>query len=107
MLVNYVHGIIFSNKHGPLGGGYNVKSLAELRHEIDTINTGLLNLLNRRAETVLQIYQIRKKLGVHLFVPERESEMLKSITETNQGPFSDFTIKSLFKEIFRASLNLM
>jgi len=107
LLVNYVHGIIFSNKHGPLGGGYNVKSLAELRHEIDTINTGLLNLLNRRAETVLQIYQIRKKLGVHLFVPERESEMLKSITETNQGPFSDFTIKSLFKEIFRASLNLM
>ncbi len=84
-----------------------MKTLRELRHEINAINQDLLTTLSRRAEVVLKIYQIRRKMGVNLFVPERESEMLQEITALNRGPFPDSTIKSLFKEIFRASLNLM
>src|SRR5699024_1168434 len=38
--------------------------------------------------------------------PERERHMLNLISENNQGPFEDSTVQHLFKQIFKASLDL-
>ncbi|MFP4322628.1 MAG: chorismate mutase, partial [Anaerolineales bacterium] len=78
----------------------------ELRQEIDDINLQILSLLNRRATIASEIGQVQQQLGTRFYDPEREAEMLQALEHANQGPFSNDTIKALFKEIFRATLSL-
>ena len=78
----------------------------ELRAEIDVINQQLLDLLSRRAQIVSEIGKIHTSLGIAHYDPQREANMLQSLEQRNKGPFSNETIKALFREIFRASLAL-
>jgi 3-deoxy-7-phosphoheptulonate synthase/chorismate mutase len=80
--------------------------LARIRKEVDRINLKLLELLNKRAELVLQISEIKKQQGVKRYDPEREKQMLDLIVANNKGPFDDETVRHLFKQIFSACLNL-
>jgi 3-deoxy-7-phosphoheptulonate synthase/chorismate mutase len=78
----------------------------ELRGQIDTINLQLLDLLTQRARIVSEIGKIHTQLGVGHYDPAREAQMLQTLEMANKGPFSNETIKALFREIFRASLDL-
>jgi len=80
--------------------------LQELRAEIDVINMQLLELLSRRAEIVSEIGKVHTSIGNPHYDPEREAQMLQALEAANKGPFSNETIKALFREIFRASLAL-
>ncbi|AWB44223.1 chorismate mutase [Paenibacillus sp. CAA11] len=81
-------------------------SLEQLRAQLDELNENLLRLLNERAQVVRAIGEIKEKQGVPRFDPVREKAMLDELVKQNPGPFSDTEIKHLFKEIFKASLNL-
>ncbi len=81
--------------------------LDNLRDEIAGINRELLALLNRRAATATEILKLKQREGIPVFVPEREQQMLDELRGLNQGPFSDETVCRLFKEIFKASVDLM
>lgn len=78
--------------------------VAELRGEIDKINLQILELLNKRAELASQIGKAHSELGINFYDPVREGQMLQDLEAANNGPFSNEAIKSLFKEIFRATL---
>ncbi len=78
----------------------------DLRAEIDVINQQLLDLLSRRAQIVSEIGALHTALGADHYDPEREAQMLTALEARNKGPFSNETIKALFREIFRASLAL-
>ncbi|RAL25643.1 bifunctional 3-deoxy-7-phosphoheptulonate synthase/chorismate mutase [Thermoflavimicrobium daqui] len=80
--------------------------LNELREQLDEINGQLLELLNKRAALVQELGELKQKSGVKKFDPEREKEMLDRLISRNQGPFDDQTIRYLFKQIFKASLQL-
>jgi len=80
--------------------------LKTLRDEISDLNRQLLQLLSQRAELVMQIGKIKEKSDLDMFVPEREAEQLADLVAHNPGPFPDATVKRLFTEIFRASLDL-
>ncbi|HYO87622.1 MAG TPA: bifunctional 3-deoxy-7-phosphoheptulonate synthase/chorismate mutase [Candidatus Limnocylindrales bacterium] len=80
--------------------------LYELRSQVDTINMQLLELLSKRAQAVTQIGKVLEELGSEHYDPSREAHMLTALEMANQGPFSNETIKALFREIFRASLAL-
>lgn len=75
-----------------------------LRDEIDELNLQILDLLNKRAEAASQIGQLQSQLGSQIYDPQRESEMLTNLQMANNGPFSNETVRTLFKEIFKASL---
>jgi 3-deoxy-7-phosphoheptulonate synthase / chorismate mutase len=79
--------------------------IKELRHKIDDINLQLLKLLNERAEIVKEIGR-NKKAGVNRFDPVRERESLDMLLKHHNGPFESSTIVHIFKEIFKASLEL-
>ncbi|MBQ4898870.1 bifunctional 3-deoxy-7-phosphoheptulonate synthase/chorismate mutase [Paenibacillus sp. Marseille-P2973] len=81
-------------------------TLEELREKLNGINHELLMLLNERAEIVRSIGEIKEKQGVPKFDPVRERAMLEELTRKNPGPFKDAEVKHIFKEIFKASLNL-
>ncbi len=77
------------------------------RQAIDEINAKLLELLNERAHVAIGIAKRKAELGIPGFDPVRESGMLAHLAEMNRGPFSDETIQSLFKTIFRATQSFM
>jgi 3-deoxy-7-phosphoheptulonate synthase/chorismate mutase len=81
-------------------------SLQELRAQVDTINLQILELLNRRATVVSDIGKVQAQLGTGFYDPQREAYMLTELEKNNKGPFSNETIKALFREIFRASMAL-
>ena len=80
--------------------------IQEYRNQIDNINLEILQLLSNRAAVVSQIGQLQTELGQKHYDPKRESEMLEKLERVNSGPFAGSTIKQLFKEIFKASLDL-
>jgi 3-deoxy-7-phosphoheptulonate synthase/chorismate mutase len=84
----------------------SLPDLSALRAEIEAVNFGLLDLLNRRARLVTAIHALKRAQDLPPFVPEREQQMLADLVAHNEGPFTDETIRRLFKEIFRASLDL-
>lgn len=80
--------------------------LNELRDRLDEINLSLLQLINERAKVVQEIGRVKEKQGVNKYDPMRERAMLDLIEENNAGPLDDVTIKHIFKEIFKMSLDL-
>ena len=63
-------------------------------------------VLTRRAKTVSEIGKRQPAMGVSHYDPSREAEMLTALERANKEPFSNETIKALFREIFRASLEM-
>jgi 3-deoxy-7-phosphoheptulonate synthase/chorismate mutase len=84
----------------------NRSKLQEFRGQIDVINLQILELLNRRASIASDIGKVQAKIGTSFYDPEREAGMLEALERNNKGPFSNETIKALFREIFRATLAL-
>lgn len=82
------------------------KELEELRARIDELNMQILNLINERGRLVKEIGRIKGQQGVNRYDPVRERKMLDKILENNDGPFEKSTLQHLFKEIFKASLEL-
>ena len=76
----------------------------DLRQQIDGLNMDLLKLLSERGRIASRIGHLQSTLGASQYDPKRELDMLQVLTEANQGPFDDATIKSLFKDIFQASM---
>ena len=81
-------------------------SIQELRSQVDVINLQILELLNKRAVLASDIGKLQQQVGTTFYDPQRESQMLTALEQNNKGPFSNETVKALFKEIFRASLAL-
>jgi len=86
---------------------FMTKDLATLRNQVVRINHQLLQVLNERAEIVSEITQVKVKEGIPTYVPEREQQMLEDLLQRNRGPFSDEAVCRLFKEIFKASVDMM
>lgn len=80
--------------------------LEQIRDELDEINLQILELINKRGKLVQEIGKLKLKSGVNRFDPVRERKMLDLIASNNQGPFETSTIQHLFKQIFKASLEL-
>ncbi len=83
----------------------NENSLELLREQLDATNLQLLELLSQRAELAGQLGKLKEAQGVPDFDPVREQQMLDKLIAANRGPFDDATIRQLFKNIFKASLN--
>ncbi|MBB6448124.1 3-deoxy-7-phosphoheptulonate synthase/chorismate mutase [Geomicrobium halophilum] len=83
------------------------EELEQLRASLDEKNKDLLKLINERAEIVQKIGNVKSKSGTKRYDPVRERRMLDLIADENEGPFETSTLQHLFKQIFKASLELM
>ena len=80
--------------------------LDQLRQRVEEINLQLLQLINERATAVQEIGSVKETQGVNRYDPVRERHMLDLIKKNNNGPFDDSVILHIFKQIFKAGLNL-
>ncbi len=83
-----------------------LKTLAELRKEIDAIDVKLLNLLNERARLAIEVGKIKAREKSDFYSPEREREIFKRLTARNKGPFPNSALLHIYREIMSASLSL-
>ncbi len=80
--------------------------MEQLRQQMDKVNLEILELINKRASINQEIGDLKTKQSIKRFDPVREREMLDKIKNNNSGPFQDSTLEHIFKEIFKASLEL-
>lgn len=84
----------------PLAGeGDAAAAIAVLRDRIDGLDEQLVVLLNARAGCALAIGRLKEALGLQIYQPDREREVLTHVRRVNRGPLDDDAIARLFERI--------
>ncbi|MCR2820192.1 bifunctional 3-deoxy-7-phosphoheptulonate synthase/chorismate mutase [Lederbergia panacisoli] len=77
-----------------------------LRSKIEKTTLQLLELLNERGKIAQEIGKLKEMQGVKRYDPVQERKLFDLIAEHNEGPFETSTVQHIFKQIFKASLEL-
>jgi chorismate mutase len=80
--------------------------LDDLRQRIDLLDESLVRLLNSRAACALEIGRVKREMGIPVYQPERESEVLTNVQALNRGPLDQAAIKRLFERIIDEARHL-
>jgi len=81
-------------------------SLADLRVQIDQLDSQLLTLLNQRAHLAESVGDIKRAEGSPFFRPDRVAQVLEKIQAHNPGPLKNQHVASIWREIMSACLAL-
>jgi chorismate mutase-like protein len=75
-------------------------TLDDLRNDIDRVDEALVRLLNERARVACEIGQLKKALGVEVYQPEREKQVVAHVRGlAAEGPLGPDAIARLFERI--------
>ena len=77
-------------------------TIEELRRRIDQLDERLVELLNERAQCALEIGKIKKTLGLDVYQPEREAEVLRHVRShgrDTESPLEGDAIVRVFERI--------
>lgn len=80
------------------------EQLNQIRHDIDAIDSQILDLLNRRAELALQTLPLKKKTAI--YHPEREREIIHKCVSRKNNKLRQTNISNIFSEIIKACRQL-
>jgi chorismate mutase/prephenate dehydratase len=81
-------------------------SLEDLRKRIDEIDQQLVQLLNERAQVVVEIGKLKNKTDKPVYAPDREKEVLAKVIQANKGPLPDRTLVAIWRELMSGSFAL-
>lgn len=73
-------------------------TLQELRKQIDTIDDEIVALLEKRLQIAKQIGELKTRLNVEVYHPQREEEILKRLQSISS--LSPHQIEEIYKSIF-------
>jgi chorismate mutase len=76
-------------------------TIDDCRAEIDSIDSDLLRLLNRRAALALKIGILKHGRGLEICDPQREREVIDRVCQANEGPLSHSAVERIFRRIVR------
>jgi chorismate mutase/prephenate dehydratase len=82
------------------------ETLDELRQRIDALDQQLIESINARARLVVEVGRIKRALGIPIYTPHRESEVLRRILAHNRGPMPPRAIEAIYRELMSASFAL-
>ncbi len=77
------------------------EKLKKGRNGIDKIDKALVELLNKRAVTVLKIKRLKEKNDMPLYDAKREEDLMDNIIKYNKGPLYNDNIVQIFEAILR------
>ncbi len=78
----------------------------DLRAEIDRLDKQIVELLNKRAEVVVEIGKIKAVDGTPIYASDREQAVLDRIRKANGGPLPDRALFAIYRELMSASFAL-
>jgi chorismate mutase-like protein len=77
-----------------------MRTLDDLRDDIDRVDEVLVRLLNERARVACEIGAIKKQQGIEVYQPEREKQVLAHVRSiAAEGPLGADAIARLFERI--------
>jgi len=77
--------------------------LHRLREAIDRVDEVIVRLLNQRAKYAIEIGELKGILGLPIYAPEREKDVLHHVERTSEGPLDPATVRRLFERIIDES----
>jgi chorismate mutase-like protein len=78
----------------------DMANLDDLRKNIDRVDEVLVRLLNERARCACEIGRLKKELGVEIYQPDREKQVLDHVRGVAaEGPLGPDAIARLFERI--------
>jgi chorismate mutase-like protein len=77
-----------------------MRTLDDLREDIDRVDEVLVRLLNERARVACEIGRLKKEQGVEVYQPEREKQVQAHVRGVAaEGPLGSDAIARLFERI--------
>jgi chorismate mutase len=73
--------------------------MRDLRRRIDELDELLVRTLSARAACALEIGRQKKLLGLEIYQPTREAEVLTHVQQINPGPLNNESMKRLFERV--------
>src|SRR5438105_7967523 len=77
--------------------------LSRLREAIDRVDEVIVRLLNQRAKYAVEIGELKGILGLPIYAPEREKDVLQHGERTSEGPLDPATVRRLSERIIDES----
>lgn len=75
------------------------RQIAGIRERMDELDSELVALLNERASCAKEIGRLKETVGLDVYQPAREIEVLKHVRAKNDGPLEAEAITRLFERI--------
>ena len=77
-----------------------MRTLDDLRHDIDRVDEVIVRLLNERARVACEIGRIKKEMGIEIYQPYREKQVIAHVRGVAvEGPLGPDAIARLFERI--------
>jgi len=76
-----------------------IKSLEDLRREIDEIDAAMHDLILRRTRVVTQVAAVKGHIGGANFIPGREATVLRRLLARHDGPFPRVALVRIWREL--------
>jgi len=76
-----------------------IEKIDGLRQEIDAYDRQIVDLLNKRAQCADRIGGIKRRIGLPVYVPSREEQVIAHVQSFNPGPLSADAISRLYERI--------
>jgi chorismate mutase len=75
------------------------KTIEDWRREIDALDRKLVELLNQRSACAVEIGRLKRSLGLPVYQPEREAEILANAERENRGPLDNTAVRRVFERV--------
>ena len=79
------------------------KTIDDWRIRIDEIDRELVLLFNERATCAIEIGHIKRRMGMEVYSPQREAQVIDNVTSSNTGPLDGEAMRRLFERIIDES----
>ncbi|MFZ5571735.1 MAG: prephenate dehydratase [Thermodesulfobacteriota bacterium] len=80
--------------------------LAEIRKELDKLDSHILDLLNQRAALCREVGRLKTESRESVYKPFREKEVLRALIRKNAGVLPDDHLLAIYREILSSSRRL-
>jgi chorismate mutase len=74
-----------------------------IRDAIDRVDEVIVRLLNQRAKYAIEIGEIKGVLGLPIYAPDREKDVLHHVEKACEGPLDGQSMRRLFERIIDES----
>lgn len=80
--------------------------LEQLRLQIDQLDTQIVELLNQRANVVVEVGKLKQQTKAPIYAPDREKAVMEKVRRLNKGPLPDRCLEAVYRELMSGSFAL-
>jgi chorismate mutase len=80
--------------------------ISDWRDKIDDLDRKLAVLLNQRAAAVVEIGRLKRQLGMAIYEPNREREVLENVNRSSMGPLAHSDLVKIYERLLDVMRNI-